>query len=110
MNSLKNIVRRIVVKGFDISNGFPISYFNQAKGVVLMLHRIRPKSSSPRLIANESLEITPENLQLIIGFYKRKRYEFISLDELAIRIKSDKLDSKFCVFTLDDGYFDNMEY
>lgn len=80
-------------------------------GQILMFHRVLPDSGELRIHNHKSLEITPEHLENIIGFFKKRNYEFISLDELlAYKNPSSHSNRKFVVFTFDDGYVDNYLY
>jgi hypothetical protein len=38
-------------------------------GVILVLHRVVPEQSSPRIAANSRIEITPEFLEQLIEFF-----------------------------------------
>ncbi len=77
------------------------------KGTILMFHRVIPKQNRSRIHNHLSLEITPEHLEKIILFFKKRDYNFISIDEIGDYIKGNK---KFVVFTFDDGYIDNYTY
>jgi peptidoglycan/xylan/chitin deacetylase (PgdA/CDA1 family) len=99
-----------------ISPVFAALYFDKlmkpflgGKGHILMLHRIAPKSDIPRIHNHESLEITPEHLELIIQYFKSLHYNFISLDQLYSQLQSGNINTPFVVFTFDDGYKDNLE-
>ena len=80
-------------------------------GHILMFHRVLPESGRLRIHNHKSLEITPEHLENIIRFFKKRDYEFISLDDLVVnKGTSSKPQRKFVVFTFDDGYVDNYLY
>jgi peptidoglycan/xylan/chitin deacetylase (PgdA/CDA1 family) len=79
-------------------------------GHILMFHRVLPESNKQRIHNHKSLEITPDHLENVISFLKKRNYEFISLDELQIRENSTAKKKKFVVFTFDDGYVDNFQY
>ena len=75
-------------------------------GVIFMLHRVRPASTAP-FQPNRLLEVTPDFLEDTIRLVKRLGYDCVDLDEAARRMEAgDK--KKFAVFTLDDGYRDNL--
>ncbi len=80
-------------------------------GSILMLHRVqnvRQKSFAP----NHHLSISPEFLDRIILQLKTENYDFITMDELAKRIKNpEKFENSrpYLSMTLDDGYRDNLE-
>jgi peptidoglycan/xylan/chitin deacetylase (PgdA/CDA1 family) len=75
-------------------------------GQIIVLHRIIPKLKKERL-RNTGIEITEEHLEQLIIFFQKRKYDFITLDELPDYLKR-KTKNKFVVFTLDDGYVDNL--
>ena len=78
-----------------------------AIGLVYMLHHITEKNPNG-IPTNEDLKVSPKFLERIIIKYKKKRFSFISLDELSEIIVSGKIpDHPFIAFTIDDGYLDN---
>ena len=81
---------------------------HEGLGQIIVLHRILPESKRQRL-RNTGIEITGEHLEEIILFFKRKKYDFISLDDLPDYL-SGKRKNKFVIFTLDDGYIDNLTH
>lgn len=80
----------------------------QGLGQIVVLHRIIPQSKGERL-RNTGIEITEQHLEQLIVFFKKNRYDFISLDELPDYL-SGKRKNKFVIFTLDDGYVDNLTH
>jgi len=79
-------------------------------GQILMFHRVLPITGKPRIHNHKSLEISREQLENVIVFFKKRNYEFISLDDL-LKIKGILPGRrKFVVFTFDDGYVDNYLY
>ncbi len=81
-------------------------------GVIFCLHHVCPGGGRQLGFApNNNLEITPEFLGDIIKLIQAKGYDLVSIGEAAERIKSGSADQKrFAVFTLDDGYRDNLQY
>jgi peptidoglycan/xylan/chitin deacetylase (PgdA/CDA1 family) len=79
-------------------------------GQILMLHRVVPTSNALRIHNHESLEVSPEYLENLIQFFKKKNYQFLSLDELAHLKERANQKQKFVVFTFDDGYVDNLAF
>ena len=75
-------------------------------GVIFMLHRVRSASPDP-FQPNRLLEVTPNFLEETIRLVKRLGYDCVDLDEAARRIEAGN-ERKFAVFTLDDGYRDNL--
>ena|SRR5437764_15440766 len=78
-------------------------------GSILMLHRVCREANRPRLGFNRLLEVTPELLEEAIVFLKKK-YEFVSLDQVYEILNGGKRKSKFIAVTMDDGYLDNYTH
>ena len=79
-------------------------------GSIFMLHRIAPYEKD-KIVYNEDMKISPEELRTVIQQLRNKKRVFLSLDELyEINIKGKESKYKFSAFTLDDGYKDNLEY
>jgi peptidoglycan/xylan/chitin deacetylase (PgdA/CDA1 family) len=76
-------------------------------GTILMFHRICNSGEISSLRANSSLEITPDYLEEIIGFFKKKGYEFVPIGDVPGILNSKRPAKKFVVVTFDDGYIDN---
>jgi peptidoglycan/xylan/chitin deacetylase (PgdA/CDA1 family) len=81
------------------------------KGQILILHRVVPKLSKERIHNHLSLEISPEHLENIFMYFKRKNYDFIDLDTLPMWLETNRrTKKKFVIFTFDDGYKDNLQF
>jgi peptidoglycan/xylan/chitin deacetylase (PgdA/CDA1 family) len=80
----------------------------QGCGHILVLHRVVPKSNKLR-IRNDGIEICEEQLERLILFFKKRDYDFISIEELQSHLLG-KADKKFVIFTFDDGYIDNLTH
>jgi peptidoglycan/xylan/chitin deacetylase (PgdA/CDA1 family) len=80
-------------------------------GAIFMLHHVEPASSG-RFTPNSLLSITPEFLEQVIGFVRRRGFEIVSLDEAHRRMAQpqDVSARPFACFTFDDGYRDNRDY
>lgn len=79
-------------------------------GAIFMLHHVRPTGvASHGFAPNSGLEISPHFLDAVIDHVVREGYELISLTEAALRVESGvPAEKPFAVFTLDDGYEDNL--
>lgn len=80
----------------------------RGRGAIFTLHHVRP-ASRPVFEANAHLEITPDFLEAAIVQLRSEGYDFLRLDELPDRLRSNDT-CPFAVFTLDDGYYDNAEH
>ena len=78
-------------------------------GAILMLHRVCETDVSG-FEPNAALEITPEFLDAAIRHIGDLGYDLISLDEAVRRLKESDFVRPFVVFTLDDGYRDNLTH
>ncbi len=85
--------------------------FYAGKGQILILHRVIPLSDRERIHNHLSLEISPELLENIFSYFKKRNYDFISLDMLPIWLEKNRsTKKKFVIFTFDDGYKDNLYF
>ncbi|MEB2847022.1 polysaccharide deacetylase family protein [Rhizobiales bacterium RZME27] len=80
-------------------------------GAIFTLHHVRPPEGHPAE-PNAHLDVTPEFLDGAIRRLKADGYEFLSLCDVAARMKlpGSASTKPFAAFTLDDGYRDNVEY
>lgn len=103
----KKIVRLLapVLSGLKVHKLFSSSY--GGLGHILTFHRVVPRAKKNRIHNHLSLEISPEQLEETISFYKAENYKFVSLDEVSDRLKKKEFKKRFVAFTFDDGYVDN---
>lgn len=78
-------------------------------GHILMFHSVLPQGTTSQY-EMAKYEVTPELLTMIIKFYIKAGYEFISLDHMHDKIVNNDASNKCVVFTFDDGYKDVLEY
>jgi peptidoglycan/xylan/chitin deacetylase (PgdA/CDA1 family) len=76
-------------------------------GLILCLHRVAPTSVHPFRPTAE-LSITPEFLDRLLGYLRRRKIAVMSLTEAFERTQAGDR-SPFVSFTFDDGYRDNFE-
>ena len=81
--------------------------YTQGIATVFMLHRVA-KLTRPRITPNEDLKVSPDYLAEIIQTLRRRGHTFLSLDELHDVLVHKRPAKKLVVFTLDDGYRDNL--
>jgi peptidoglycan/xylan/chitin deacetylase (PgdA/CDA1 family) len=78
------------------------------RGAIFMLHHVFPGGGEQRGFApNRGLEVTPEFLDQVIRLVKAQGFDLVDLDEAVARLSGDR-GRPFAVFTLDDGYHDNL--
>lgn len=75
-------------------------------GTILMFHRLCPPSPGVRRPEASALEFSPQELEQTILYFRRRDYDFVSLDQVAEILSAPKKRKKFVAFTFDDGYAD----
>lgn len=96
---LKSIVKRFY---------YPVYYsvnFRGAAGYVFMLHRVSDIEPD-KLFPNENMKVSPACLDRFIRQTK-DRFDIISISQIKDYLRT-KQKKKFIVFTMDDGYKDNL--
>ena len=99
--SLKSFCRRIRNSFWRI-----IHHPKAPLGAVLMLHRIDAPNKSG-IWYNQHLKMSPDTLAEMIGYARKHKCRFVSLDEMAEAISKKKNIRRWIAITLDDGYRDN---
>ncbi|WP_143523541.1 polysaccharide deacetylase family protein [Pararhizobium arenae] len=80
----------------------------RGRGAIFTLHHVRPKQ--PRTFdPNAHLEVTPQFLDTAISTLMGEGYRFVALDDLPAALTSSD-PAPVAVFTLDDGYRNNLEH
>ncbi len=84
----------------------------QGIGSIFCLHQICPGGGLEEGFApNSKIEITPEFLRELIDLVRARGFETVSLAAMVERLKTGNVGGKpMAVFTLDDGYRDNLIY
>lgn len=78
-------------------------------GAIFMLHHVRPKRAAIGFAPNAGLEVTPDYLDSVIHLVVERGFDLVSLDEAVSRIRNGAPPERpFAVFTLDDGYRNNL--
>src|SRR5262245_36958639 len=79
-------------------------------GAICVLHHVRPNGAARHGFApNADLEVTPDFLDAVLQHVVAKGCDLVSLGEAALRVKGEAPSQRpFAVFTLDDGYEDNV--
>ncbi len=83
--------------------------FTRGEGVIFMLHRVTPEPVQP-FEPNRILKVTPEFLDKVIRLVVEAGFDLLSIDEVPERLARGGGERPFAVFTLDDGYRDNLHY
>ncbi len=82
-------------------------------GAIFMLHHVRPMPSRQQGFApNAGLDVSPQFLDAVIGYVRTRGFRLLSLEQAVEELKSGKAGQRapFAVFTLDDGYRDNLRH
>lgn len=98
------------MKGLEVLSGTIRNYRRSVNplGSILMFHAVRlNEEEKSRIPINTDLEVTPEQIELIIDSCRCWGYDIVTLDEALLRI-STKHSKPFICFTFDDGYLDNL--
>lgn len=81
----------------------------RGSGVVFTLHRVRPHAPDA-FAPNRHLEVTPDFLERAILTLKNEGYRFLSTDALRRELQRPSSGQPVAVFTLDDGFRDNVDF
>ncbi len=73
-----------------------------SKAIVLMYHRVAELKTDPW-----QLSVSPQNFEEQISVLQKKKYKFISTNELAEQMENNSISAKTACITFDDGYADN---
>lgn len=79
------------------------------RGAILTMHRVRP-ARAEAFQPNAHLEITPDFLDRLLGWFRRQGIDIVTLDDALARLVAPPRRGRFVVLTLDDGYRDNLEF
>ena len=78
--------------------------------IVLMYHRVLPKTDNRAKIEEPGMMVTPETFRLHMHLIKQ-RFDVLTLSQwLDAKHNGDKLPAICCCITFDDGWADNYEY
>lgn len=110
--TLKRLAKRAAITGglhaARIIGAAGLMQGARGRGAIFTLHHVRPKPQRS-FDPNAHLEITPDFLDTAITRLKRDGYRFIALGDLQKHLTSDDR-RPVAVFTLDDGYRNNLEF
>jgi peptidoglycan/xylan/chitin deacetylase (PgdA/CDA1 family) len=82
--------------------------FFAGQGAIFCLHMVRPGGGLATGFApNDNLCITPTFLEELICYVRNRGYDIVSIGEVEGKLRSAS-SRPFAVFTLDDGYRDNL--
>ena len=111
---MANLSRSITAAGFRSIHALKLTKLlprnHGGLGVVFMAHRVSPDGApGSRFAPNSYLSITPDYLAQTIDYVRAQDMDIISIDDVSRRIVNPT-GRRFAVFTLDDGYRDNLEH
>jgi peptidoglycan/xylan/chitin deacetylase (PgdA/CDA1 family) len=78
-------------------------------GQILMFHRVCDSNTIEQIPGQPSIEVSVEHFSRIVDFFSKRKYAFLSLDDLAKGLQRGIIKKPFVVFTFDDGYIDNLD-
>ncbi len=108
-NPLKSLIKPALIS-FASQFGPHIRHSRQEKLWVLMYHRILPATDSRFQQEEPGMLVTPDSLAMHLREIK-KHFEVVSLgDWVKAKEKGEKLPTKACAITFDDGWLDNFEF
>lgn len=81
-----------------------IKFFRAGVGCILGFHRVLPEGTE---ICTPGHAIGVDQLRTALSFARRAGWQFVSLDEVPDRLRSQSRE-RFLALTLDDGYLDNL--
>ncbi len=106
------MIRKVILNSLYYSGAqAALAPLTRGMGAIFMLHHVCNPVEKP-FSPNRHLSASPEFLDVMISQLKRRGFLFVSMDEVAERLKNpdEYTDAQpFLSFTLDDGYLDNLE-
>jgi peptidoglycan/xylan/chitin deacetylase (PgdA/CDA1 family) len=107
------------LKSTIIRGGLETLYFSGANvlmrpfvrgvGAIFTLHHVRPERPDD-FQPNRLLEITPDFLEQVVRYLRRRRLDLVSLDEMHRRLVEGNSGRRFVCITIDDGYRDTLQW
>lgn len=105
------LLKRAILEG--LSKSYVFRLFDLASpnlGVIIALHRVKPRQADLVSELTRGLEVTPEYLEEFIKYLIKHDVSFLSLGEISEFTKKKAQKRRFACFTIDDGYKDNLEF
>jgi peptidoglycan/xylan/chitin deacetylase (PgdA/CDA1 family) len=93
---------------FSGANMFMRPYV-QGVGAILTLHHVRPERPDA-FQPNRLLEVTPQFLERVVRYLRRRDLDIVSLDEVYRRLVEQDFTRRFVCITIDDGYRDTLQW
>lgn len=105
---LKALIKTAILEASSLWTASGLYKNPATRGVIFTLHHVRPNQPGSNA-QQKNLEITPDFLDLVISTLRELGYRFVRLEEVEAAAKEPSRQP-FAVFTLDDGYRDNVTY
>lgn len=82
----------------------------RGKAVVLTYHRVLPSDLQRNSFSSNAIVVTPETFELHLKFIRRFLRPITPADFVRKISSGEPFESRTCLVTFDDAWYDNMEY
>ncbi|MDY6945197.1 MAG: polysaccharide deacetylase family protein [Pseudomonadota bacterium] len=82
----------------------------RGRAVVLTYHRVLPSERQRNSFSSNAIVVTPETFELHLKFIRRFLRPVTPVEFMRRLCGGEPIESRTCLVTFDDGWYDNMEY